>query len=240
MLIFELKRFAKNGTGPVCFGISVLLILSGYLMQTAFYDTVPQNLWLNGLLIAFTQFGAMIIPAISIATICRDYSEGAVVFYRQLGFNSLTYYLVNFFSLFVFFVCGIVASLVVGASIYGSFSYIVVMVGYLVCVLSFYLTVSLLIGLLIGTFVPAYFSELIAWVLLTFFVAQNQDFSFLWPYDQNAFLTKNFVAALVEGAPTKFGFEQLLQSFGISLCVLIIGILICNFANRRWCSLGIK
>lgn len=240
MLSFELKRIAKNGTGPVCFGISTLLVLSGYLMQTAFYDTVPQNLWLNGLLIAFTQFGAMIIPAISIATVCRDYSEGSIVFYRQLGFNSITYFLANFLSLFLFYLLGATCSLIVGASIYGSFNFIPLMIGYISCLLSFYLTVSLLVGMLVGTFVPAYFSELIVWILLTFFVAQRQELSFLWPFDQNAFLTKSFVNALAGGSVAEFGFNQLLQAFGVSIFSLGIGILVCYFANRRWCSLGIK
>jgi hypothetical protein len=239
----EFKRFLHSAYALVAFGLTVLFYAGGYGAQAVYYtDGVSLLQCYQGAYTFYGQFGPLVLGAFAMHYITSDYANKNILFYRRLGFSSLTYYLTKTLTLIAFFaVANAVVSLAVCAA-YGDFSPWLVMLLQTTALLITYFSLFCAVAIAIGKFVASYFAYLVWWLV----VSTTINYGLAWTqwlqyFDANAHLNQAMLANMANAST--FASEQmglLGGAMAYAAAVFAIGALFSLVVKKRWLQNGIR
>lgn len=239
----ELKRFLHSAYVLVAFGLTVLFYVGGWGAQAVYYtDGATLLQCYQGAYTFYGQFGPLILGAFAMHYITSDYANKNILFYRRLGFSSLTYFLTKTMTLVVFFTAANAAVSLVLCAVYGDFSPWLVMFLQTTALLVTYFSLFCAISLVIGKFVVSYFAYLVWWLVVSTAINYGLDWTqWLQYFDANAHLNQTMLTNMANAST--FASEQMGligSAAAYAVVVFAIGALVAVVVKKRWLQNGIR
>lgn len=241
-MFFEIKRFVRSIYLPITLAISIGLFALGYVMQIPGYpDGVDLAGTMLGTYVILTQMGIFILPALCAAYFCTDFNEHAILFYRELGYSSASYYLVKVITLTLFFSIGTLVGSFAACMAYGDLSPLPVMYVHYEAVILTYFAFYGTLACLLASFIKAYFASF-AYSLIALYVALSVPaLRFLQFFEQNGFVYKNLETNIANLSTfPEMELPHLSLCVVYAVAVLAINTLVIFILRKRWLRNGIR
>lgn len=195
---------------------------------------------LGAVYVVYTQFGALILPALILSLFYNDYRGKTIIFYKAQGISALLYYLSKVVSLVILLSFGTLLFTTLACALYGNFSpWIGMFLQYEFVIIAYTFIMSLW-GFLFGNFIVSFFVSLATWLTSILIAVGIPPLSFVAFYDESSPLHAHVVENL--GNLTTFTSSQASQ-FGSCLiydaCLVVVCLVVVLLSKKRWVKNGV-
>lgn len=234
----EIKRTINNKSCIFCVGIVILCFILGYFLLVGI-DKI-KNVTIEQLLFStytvFTQFGQMIFPFVVIFSINVDYREKNILFYKSLNINEIQYYLHKVFAVSIWFLTGIIISIVTVSIVFNSFSYCINSILYFFNTTFYTIILSAFFAFIMKNMLGAFGINLAVWIGSIILCTVLPDLKYIAYYDASNVLYSDFEKYL---ETSNVLYLHRCEGIIYNVIVLIMLLIFVKLASKKWSKNGI-
>ncbi len=234
----EIKRTINNKSCIFCVGIVILCFILGYFLLVGI-DKI-KNVTIEQLLFStytvFTQFGQMIFPFVVIFSINVDYKEKNILFYKSLNINEIQYYLHKVIAMTIWFLVGIILSIVTVSIIFNNFSYCINSILYYFNTTFYTIILSAFFAFIMKNMLGAFGINLAAWIGSIILCTVLPDLKYIAYYDASNVLYSDFEKYL---KTSNVLYLHRYEGIIYNVVVMIILLIFVKLASKKWSKNGI-
>ena len=234
----ELKRTINNKSYLFCISTVVLTFLLGYFLLVGVDKienvTIQQLIFSNYTVL--TQFGHMLFPFVIIYSFSNDYKDKNILFYKKLGINAFTYFILKVISMIVWFTIGIVLIVFSTAVLFNNFTFIFINFMYFENVMIYIIVISALMGFIFKNMIFAFGANLIFWVFSIIVLTIDPRIKYIAYYDATNYLYLDFEKYL---GTSNSNFLHIGFSILYNVIVLLLSLILVKLLEKQWSRNGI-
>ncbi|MDD7306031.1 MAG: hypothetical protein PUG67_05530 [Peptoniphilaceae bacterium] len=236
----EIKRAFRNKFFLFYFGVGLLFILLGYILLITI-DKVTNITYSDislSVYTVFSQFGPMIYTALTITLISSDYKDKNIVFYREMGNNSVKYFLKK---VGIIFIISFITSIFVACIISLFYKELSMLLPYflkLEAVLLSFGIINLIVVFIFKDFTKSFFINLFLWIGGIVLAGTNKKLSFLAYFDASMKNYNTFEQIIDKKILNPYALVA--NDYLFVIIILAISLIFSYIFMKRWWKNGIQ
>ncbi|MCI5839339.1 MAG: hypothetical protein MRZ81_02145 [Peptoniphilaceae bacterium] len=235
----EIKRAFRNKFFLFYLGIGILFIFLGYVLLITI-DEVKHVTYSDislSVYTVFSQFGPMIYTALNITMITSDYKDKNIAFYKEMGNDSVKYFLKK---VCIIFIISLITSLLVSAVVCFFYNEPTMFLFYflkLEALLLSFGVLNLIIAFIFKDFTKSFFINLFLWIGGIVIAGIDDKLSFLAYFDASMKNYNTFVQIIDKKILNPYAL--VLNDYLFVIIILVLAIVISFIFKKRWRKNGI-